>query len=169
MVSLVEVKRFQRLLIKLQSNNYHSNSHAHFSFISGHSRYVSSCAFNREENLLVTGSNDKSIIVWSINESNNQEVLAYKGDMDRKGSISSNDSINCDFICPITQDLMRYPVKCSDGYIYEKAAIQEWLTSRRKTSPMTNLPLEDIKLIPQLDLQKRIRESIKNAKPGIKK
>ena len=89
--------------------------------------------------------------------------------MDRKTSTSSNDSINCDFICPITQDVMRYPVKCSDGYIYEKAAIQEWLTSRRKTSPMTNLPVEDIKLIPQLDLQKRIRKSITSTKPGIKK
>lgn len=137
--------------------------------ISGHSRYVSSCAFNREEDLLVTGSNDKSIIVWSIKESNDQVAHTYQASMDRKTSTTSNDSINCDFICPITQDVMRYPVKCSDGYIYEKAAIQEWLTSRRKTSPMTNLPVEDIKLIPQLDLQKRIRESITSTKPGIKK
>ena len=96
-------------------------------------------------------------------------VRAYQASMNRKTSTSSNDSMNCDFICPITQDVMRYPVKCSDGYVYEKAAIQEWLTSRRKTSPMTNLPVEDIKLIPQLDLQKRIRESITNPKPRIKK
>ena len=77
----------------------------------------------------------------------------------RSCSVGSNDSINCDFICPITQDVMKYPVKCSDGFIYEKAAIQEWLTSRRKTSPMTNLPIEDLKLIPQLELQKKIKET----------
>ena len=64
---------------------------------------------------------------------------------------------------------MRCPVKCSDGYIYEKAAIQEWLTSRRQTSPMTNLPVNDMTLIPQLDLQKRIRETLTNLHPRIKK
>ena len=28
-----------------------------------------------------------------------------------------------EFICPITQDVMKHPVLCSDGFIYEKAAI----------------------------------------------
>ena len=77
----------------------------------------------------------------------------------RSCSVGSNDCTNCDFICPITQDVMKYPVKCSDGFIYEKAAIQEWLTSRRKTSPMTNLAIEDLELIPQLQLQKKIQET----------
>ena len=80
----------------------------------------------------------------------------------RRDSIQSNDAMNCGFVCPITQDVMRYPVKCSDGYVYEKAAIQEWLTSRRKTSPMTNLPIEDLTLIPQVDLQKKIKAYVKN-------
>jgi len=83
--------------------------------------------------------------------------------INRRDSVGSNDSLNCDFICPITQDVMRYPVKCSDGHIYEKAAIQEWLTSRRKTSPMTNLPIDDLTLIPQIDLQKKIKESTKQS------
>ena len=131
-------------------------------FISGHTRYVSCCTFNYEEDRLITGSNDKSIIIWCIKESNATVIDSHQAKGDRKDSIDSNESINCDFICPITQDVMRFPVKCSDGYIYEKAAIQEWLTSRRKTSPMTNLPVEDMKLIPQLDLQKKIRESVSN-------
>ena len=82
----------------------------------------------------------------------------------RTDSVGSNDTVNCDFICPITQDVMKYPVKCSDGYIYEKAAIQEWITSRRKTSPMTNLAIDDLTLIPQIDLQKQIRESRHSSK-----
>ena len=28
-----------------------------------------------------------------------------------------------EFLCPITQDVMKHPVLCSDGFIYEKAAI----------------------------------------------
>ena len=137
--------------------------------VSGHSRYVSCCAFNKDEDRLVTGSNDKSILIWSIKESTASIVGAYQANFYRRDSANSNDSINCDFICPITQDVMRCPVKCSDGYIYEKAAIQEWLTSRRQTSPMTNLPVNDMTLIPQLDLQKRIRETLTNLQPRIKK
>ena len=140
-----------------------------FFCISGHTRYVSCCAFNYEEDRLITGSNDKSIIIWSIKESNASVIDAHQAMGNRNDSVDSNESINCDFICPITQDVMRFPVRCSDGYIYEKAAIQEWLTSRRKTSPMTNLPVEDMKLIPQLDLQRKIRESVTNRHPGFKK
>ena len=32
----------------------------------GHRRYVACCAFSRDGNLLATGSNDKSIIVWDL-------------------------------------------------------------------------------------------------------
>ena len=74
----------------------------------------------------------------------------------RSDSAGSNDSNNCDLLCPITKDVMRYPVKCSDGFVYEKAAILEWFRTGRKTSPMTNLPLSDLTLIPQIDLKKRI-------------
>ena len=125
---------------------------------------MSCCAFNHEETLLATGSNDKSIHVWAINESITGTSGCSSGLLVRRDSVLSNDSINCDFICPITQDVMKYPVKCSDGYIYEKAAIQEWLTSRRKTSPMTNLPLEDLTLIPQVDLQKKIKANVSSLK-----
>lgn len=32
----------------------------------GHNRYVACCAFSRDGNLLATGSNDKSVIVWDL-------------------------------------------------------------------------------------------------------
>lgn len=32
----------------------------------GHKRYVACCAFSRDGNLLATGSNDKSVIVWDL-------------------------------------------------------------------------------------------------------
>jgi E3 ubiquitin-protein ligase RGLG len=34
------------------------------------------------------------------------------------------------------------PVIASDGFTYERAAIEAWL-ARRATSPMTNLPMSD--------------------------
>ncbi len=40
----------------------------------------------------------------------------------------------------LTQDLMQDPVVASDGYSYERAAIEKWLLTR-DTSPMTNAPL----------------------------
>ena len=36
----------------------------------------------------------------------------------------------------------------TDGYTYERAVIEEWLTSGRKASPMTNAPLKSTTLTP---------------------
>ena len=46
----------------------------------------------------------------------------------------------------------------SDGFIYERAAIHEWLVSRRQTSPMTNLAVENTDLLPEEELRKAIQE-----------
>jgi hypothetical protein len=48
-----------------------------------------------------------------------------------------------EFLCPITQDLMKDPVIADDGYSYERTAILEWFT-KKKTSPMTNLIMESV-------------------------
>lgn len=34
--------------------------------LDGHSRYVTSCAFSSDQSLLVTGSNDRTVIVWDL-------------------------------------------------------------------------------------------------------
>merc|ERR1719415_502530 len=73
-----------------------------------------------------------------------------------------NEEIPEEFICPITQDVMKNPVLFSDGFVYEKAAIEEWLISRRKTSPMTNLPMTSTKMDFQKELKDRINEFMKN-------
>lgn len=60
----------------------------------------------------------------------------------------SSATIPEEFLCPITHELMRTPVKCSDGFTYEKQAITEWFLSGKFTSPMTNelLPNTDYSL-----------------------
>ena len=88
-----------------------------------------------------------------------------------------------EFLCPITQELMRDPVVASDGHTYEKyvravrqprvrvaaradcvvracvdcrSAIEEWI-QKKAISPMTNGPLEG-KLYPNFSLKSRISE-----------
>lgn len=55
------------------------------------------------------------------------------------------------FLCPITQIRLRDPVVAADGYTYERSAIEAWL-STKDTSPLTNLPLDDKVLYPNLTL-----------------
>jgi len=66
------------------------------------------------------------------------------------------DDVPNEFLCPITCDLMENPVRCSDGFVYEESAIKEWFLTRRNTSPMTNLELGDLELVPCQELSNRI-------------
>jgi len=50
-----------------------------------------------------------------------------------------------EFLCPITQELMRDPVCAADGYTYERKAIEEWLT-KKQTSPIMNLSINGTQL-----------------------
>lgn len=47
--------------------------------------------------------------------------------------------------CPITQCLMCDPVRAADGNTYERSAIENWLRVRR-TSPLTNLPIDSLRV-----------------------
>uniref|UniRef100_A0A8C5PR84 WD repeat, SAM and U-box domain-containing protein 1 n=1 Tax=Leptobrachium leishanense TaxID=445787 RepID=A0A8C5PR84_9ANUR len=57
-----------------------------------------------------------------------------------------------EFLCPITCEVMKDPVIASDGYSYERTAIESWISAKR-TSPMTNLPLENLLLTPNRTLK----------------
>lgn len=50
--------------------------------------------------------------------------------------------------CPITCERMVDPVIASDGFTYERAAIEKWFAEGRKTSPMTNVVLTSSVLVP---------------------
>jgi hypothetical protein len=64
-----------------------------------------------------------------------------------------------DLKCPITTLYLREPVIASDGYIYERDAINQWIRSN-KTSPMTREPLNS-QLNP-CNFIKRIIDSLEN-------
>lgn len=71
------------------------------------------------------------------------------------------------FNCPITHEICSDPVLCADGYTYDRGAIEHWLTQSRgidpdtglprpPTSPITNLPLLHIEVVPNRALKSAI-------------
>ncbi|KAF7667905.1 hypothetical protein LDENG_00041490 [Lucifuga dentata] len=61
-----------------------------------------------------------------------------------------------EFLCPITRELMKEPVMAADGYSYEKEAIEKWINTKNRSSPMTNLPLLTTLLTPNHTLKMAI-------------
>lgn len=78
--------------------------------------------------------------------------------------IYENLKIPHEFLCPITHEIMREPVTCSDGYTYERNAISEWFMSGRYTSPMTNELLTTKDYVFNIELRKKIYEFIENGR-----
>lgn len=82
--------------------------------------------------------------------------------IDTKTDGFENLDIPHEFLCPITHEIMREPVMCSDGYTYEKNAISEWFMSGKSTSPMTNDQLTNTEYRFNHDLRNQIFEFIEN-------
>lgn len=86
------------------------------------------------------------------------------------GVFEDMSNVPNELICPITQEIFREPVICSgkritdyifavkiiwisDGFCYERAAIDEWFLSGKISSPMTNLPMESAAYVPNVKLR----------------
>ena len=60
-------------------------------------------------------------------------------------------------LCPITQEVMVEPVIASDGFTYERSAIERWLDmGADRRSPTTNAPLPSRTLVPNRHLASMI-------------
>lgn len=64
------------------------------------------------------------------------------------------------FLCPVTKDIMKDPVIAEDGFSYERDAIVKWFLLGRKTSPITNTPLECTHIFPNRALKSAIQDFI---------
>uniref|UniRef100_A0A8C8ZHT7 WD repeat, SAM and U-box domain-containing protein 1 n=1 Tax=Prolemur simus TaxID=1328070 RepID=A0A8C8ZHT7_PROSS len=69
---------------------------------------------------------------------------------------SLSSGIPDEFVCPITRELMTDPVIASDGYSYEREAMENWISKKKRTSPMTNLVLPSVVLTPNRTLKMAI-------------
>jgi len=74
-----------------------------------------------------------------------------------KGKQKVNENPPPDFLCPITNEVMKDPVVASDGHTYEKTAIEEWFR-KSNTSPMTGVALEMKTVFPNFNLRSRIKD-----------
>ena len=67
----------------------------------------------------------------------------------------------------LMDDLMDDPVMATDGFAYERGAIERWFATGKQTSPKTGEPLEATLLIPCHQLRSRIREW-REQQPGLR-
>ena len=65
-------------------------------------------------------------------------------------------SIPDEFLCPIKQTLMNDPVSTMDGYTFDSDSIREWFRKGNNKNPMTNIPLDNKRLIPNRILKSMI-------------
>lgn len=62
-----------------------------------------------------------------------------------------------DFVCPITLEIIRDPVKTVDDSTFERASIEDWFRRGKKTNPLTNETLISQKLVPNEPMKMAIK------------
>ncbi|XP_042869333.1 WD repeat, SAM and U-box domain-containing protein 1-like isoform X2 [Penaeus japonicus] len=83
--------------------------------------------------------------------------LIRKSTQDSQNAKSAANVPPTEFLCPITQELIDDPVLCADGFTYERVAMEAWLASGKRTSPMTNEKLSHLTLTPNRTLRTLIQ------------
>lgn len=73
----------------------------------------------------------------------------------RYNAVKVDETCPNEFYCPITYEIMKDPVSTSDGFTYDRIAIEEWLKVSQ-TSPMTNEVLSYTRLTPNYSLRSQI-------------
>lgn len=73
-------------------------------------------------------------------------------------------TIPMEYMCPITNDVMRDPVIDSEGHTYERAAIVQWLQTNPR-SPITRKPMTVQDLKPNRALAEAIRRQGRPSPP----
>ena len=72
-------------------------------------------------------------------------------------SVSEQDL--AEVCCPLTKRVMSDPVIASDGYSYERKAIEKWIEDGNTTSPRTSRPLTSFELLPNEAMAEVIERS----------
>jgi len=73
--------------------------------------------------------------------------------------------IRDEFVCPITYEVFRDPAVASDGFTYERSAIDKWLREN-SNSPKNGLPMDRV-LLPNINMKKLIQDLIHEGGAGL--
>ncbi|CAH9074572.1 unnamed protein product [Cuscuta europaea] len=82
----------------------------------------------------------------------------------RRSSVAEQSASSApdEFRCYLSKKIMKHPVLIANGQTYEKAFIQEWFKSGKKTCPRTQQELSHTNLIPNLLVQEMISDWCKS-------
>uniref|UniRef100_A0A8C8ZG22 WD repeat, SAM and U-box domain-containing protein 1 n=1 Tax=Prolemur simus TaxID=1328070 RepID=A0A8C8ZG22_PROSS len=141
-----------------------------------HTRYVTTCAFAPSVLLLATGSMDKTVNIWQFDvetlcqarsmedqlkqftedwsEEDVSMWLCTQGLKDLVGIFKINN-IDGKELLNLTKESLADDLKI-DGYSYEREAMENWISKKKRTSPMTNLVLPSVVLTPNRTLKMAI-------------
>ena len=97
----------------------------------------------------------QTIIDQIAKEDSKPDPTKERQDMHILKNSYKNDVPN-EFLCPITEEIFTDPVMTCDGHTYERKAIEAWLNSH-DNSPVTNLPLSNKNLMPNVVLKNLIK------------
>ncbi|XP_016128326.1 WD repeat, SAM and U-box domain-containing protein 1-like [Sinocyclocheilus grahami] len=75
---------------------------------------------------------------------------------DLRSSLMDSD-VPDEFLCSITRELMKDPIIAADGFSYEREAMESWINTPNRSSPMTNLPLQTTLLTANRSLKMAIQ------------
>ncbi|CAF3688510.1 unnamed protein product [Rotaria sp. Silwood1] len=89
-------------------------------------------------------------------EKRNQEKMKHDEQIEKQILTTSGSNMLDCFTCPLTKELFQDPVVLSDGFTYERSAIQKWLDLGNRRSPMTNIELTNITLEKLFKNERRI-------------
>jgi hypothetical protein len=98
------------------------------------------------------GTTTEAAVEESEDESSEKERRAN----DRYELAASNE----EFVCPISQDVMKDPVVAADGQTYERRCIEEHFDQHGRISPMTNAALDHAFLNPNNRLRSQILHAL---------
>jgi hypothetical protein len=93
-----------------------------------------------------------------INKTTNtmRQIIPAPGDPAKPFKLTDDVVVPSEFKCPISHDIMVDPVVAADGHTYERYYYERWVSGGKIVSPLTNLPLNSITAIPNLNLKKLI-------------
>lgn len=78
----------------------------------------------------------------------------------------TDDDVPEEFLDPISLEILKDPVVLTDGFTYERSQIELWLT-KHDTSPMTNEPLKNRDMVPNMVLRSQIAQWQQHRKHAI--
>ncbi|OQV24293.1 putative WD repeat, SAM and U-box domain-containing protein 1 [Hypsibius exemplaris] len=126
-------------------------------------KYARSCCFSSDDQYVMAGFSGGLVGFWKILTDGEEDSAVQSITVGRDSTMMNAgravpfqflDDTNApeEFLCPITQEIMREPVVAEDGKSYEKAAISLWF-QKHDTSPHTNLPVRSKVVLLNLNLK----------------